>query len=218
MGKLTTKKLCSKCKILKNLEQFHERSKKVKGIKTIIGHASYCKLCKREQTRKRHAYFKSQNLLENNNQEVILRTKKCCRCNEEKSFDEFHKNIQRQHGIGTICKPCSTIRQSEYRATSKGRFNEYVQHAKKRKIQFFLSFEAACNLFFKECFYCGGKNPLGIDRKNNDLGYVSENCVSCCSDCNYAKHTKSSTEFVELCMRVIKNMKSKNLFQEILTK
>lgn len=36
----------------------------------------------------------------------------------------------------------------------------------------------------------------GIDRVNNNLGYVEGNCVSCCVDCNRAKRRMSKEEFL----------------------
>ncbi len=36
----------------------------------------------------------------------------------------------------------------------------------------------------------------GIDRKNNNIGYTLENCVSCCDICNYMKSTYSELEFL----------------------
>lgn len=59
------------------------------------------------------------------------------------------------------------------------------------------------------CHYCQhpGRNCLkynkgmyevwhnGIDRLNNDLGYISQNVVPCCHFCNYAKGTNSIEDF-----------------------
>lgn len=37
----------------------------------------------------------------------------------------------------------------------------------------------------------------GIDRINPNKGYSSDNCVSCCSKCNYAKHEMTIDEYKE---------------------
>jgi hypothetical protein len=45
------------------------------------------------------------------------------------------------------------------------------------------------------CFYCGDVSK-GIDRVDNAKGYIPDNCVSCCSVCNYMKHTLSLDRFL----------------------
>ena len=37
----------------------------------------------------------------------------------------------------------------------------------------------------------------GIDRTDPNKGYTTENCVSCCSKCNYAKHEMTLSEYKE---------------------
>jgi hypothetical protein len=36
----------------------------------------------------------------------------------------------------------------------------------------------------------------GVDRVDNSIGYIVENCVSCCGTCNRAKDTMSRLEFL----------------------
>lgn len=38
----------------------------------------------------------------------------------------------------------------------------------------------------------------GIDRTDNDKGYTTDNCVSCCGKCNSLKGTLSQGEFRQL--------------------
>lgn len=55
------------------------------------------------------------------------------------------------------------------------------------------------------CFYCGcepyqtmyGIPILGIDRKENSIGYIYSNCVPCCKDCNWKKGRLSVDEFLK---------------------
>ena len=37
----------------------------------------------------------------------------------------------------------------------------------------------------------------GIDRVNNNIGYILNNCVACCKYCNIAKGVRTITEFLE---------------------
>ena len=47
----------------------------------------------------------------------------------------------------------------------------------------------------KDCYICGKPNTQshanGIDRYDNTIGYVLDNCRSCCGECNYMKREYS---------------------------
>lgn len=94
---------------------------------------------------------------------------------------------------------------------------QYLHSAKKRNLLFELSKEQCIKLFNSECFYCGLKpytkkavhrNKLnlierniyyyynGIDRKDNNIGYTLDNCVSCCKFCNKGKSVYSESDFI----------------------
>lgn len=93
--------------------------------------------------------------------------------------------------------------------------------AESRNLSFCISFEEFKILSSKNCYYCGalpsnktdlkhakginiGKSRCngpfvynGIDRKDNMVGYVLDNCVTSCFKCNRAKSDMSYNEFVE---------------------
>lgn len=101
-------------------------------------------------------------------------------------------------------------------AAFKRLVRKYKASAKARYYDFNLS-EAECyKLFTSDCFYCGVR-PLqaqqdrnyhgvflynGIDRLDNDEGYVTGNCVPCCKACNFAKGTLDYADFLALIRRV----------------
>lgn len=86
----------------------------------------------------------------------------------------------------------------------------YKRHALRRGYEWNLTREEVEKLIVMPCHYCGtvGSNtkitkntiePLkynGIDRKNNDEGYHSDNVLPCCCVCNRAKQTMNYDEFV----------------------
>lgn len=94
-------------------------------------------------------------------------------------------------------------------------FKDYKKGAFKRNLEFNLSFKEFYKLLMGDCYYCkskprkhkGGKPYLvkalpplkrnGIDRLDSSIGYVGGNVVSCCTNCNYAKHEMSINEFKE---------------------
>jgi hypothetical protein len=90
----------------------------------------------------------------------------------------------------------------------------YKQSAIRHNREFLLSDEDFAILLSKDCFYCGSK-PIersydknrnnriikffswnGIDRVDNSIGYNKENCVTCCINCNRAKHEMSQESFI----------------------
>lgn len=104
---------------------------------------------------------------------------------------------------------------------------EYKQSAKKRNLEFNLSQDVFFKLLEGNCFYCGiepkehgGQIYMvkaiapfkrnGIDRFDTTKGYIKENCVSCCSNCNYAKHEMSIEHFKKWVIRLCKNLFNKS--------
>lgn len=90
----------------------------------------------------------------------------------------------------------------------------------KRNFDFDLDSEFIKENIFQNCFYCGKPpsntfksnnfeirtiNYNGLDRKNNSIGYIKDNVVPCCMDCNYMKREKSMEEFIEICKKIAYN-------------
>jgi len=92
----------------------------------------------------------------------------------------------------------------------------YKAGAKKRGIAFELSKKEFRKLVTSDCFYCGilpsSVNKArfgdftynGIDRMDNDLGYVSSNVVPCCKWCNPAKQARDYDEWIAWLDRIAK--------------
>lgn len=92
----------------------------------------------------------------------------------------------------------------------------YRRNAKARGIAFELSSEEAAELFASNCHYCGSppSNVMrkkrcfgefvysGMDRIDNDVGYVHGNVVACCSTCNMAKSGATTSQFLAWARRV----------------
>lgn len=102
-------------------------------------------------------------------------------------------------------------------------YAQYRKSAKQRIIAFELTRDKFRSLIDKNCHYCGigptqhsygmvrmaTKNVngnfkyTGIDRKNNEMGYTEENCVTCCKSCNYAKHNTNYEQFISYLNRLV---------------
>ena len=120
----------------------------------------------------------------------------------------------------TLCSNCANKRMvgeknSQYKH-GNNRFCEYRSNARRRQLEFNLSIEEFEELVSKECHYCGGfsvdrfekSRGQGIDRKNSEIGYVSSNCVPCCSTCNFVKNSMRYDDFIKYIRKLYKRTKS----------
>lgn len=71
----------------------------------------------------------------------------------------------------------------------------------KKELAFELTEEQFHALKQNDCYLCGKKKDEhhinGIDRFDNNIGYVLENCRTCCGECNYMKRNYDYDRFME---------------------
>lgn len=88
------------------------------------------------------------------------------------------------------------------------------KRAKNKEIECNLDLNEYTTLISGPCFYCNyqfGQKVLygaGLDRLNNDLGYVHNNCVSCCRDCNMIRGDYLSPEETKLLISLVLDMRT----------
>lgn len=108
-----------------------------------------------------------------------------------------------------MCKDCYSIWRTDHykkykdtydkqrekrRGTISFRYSQLKSKSKKRELLFDLTVEEFETLVSKPCFYCENKLSIkvtsgcGLDRLDSKLGYVADNCVSCCAFCNCVKN------------------------------
>lgn len=103
-------------------------------------------------------------------------------------------------------------------------FYKYRHGAERVNRDFTITLEEFYSLTQKNCYYCNAipsnrsshtkgerenSSPRflysGIDRKRNELGYVLENCVACCTRCNFIKRNIPWDEWVDFLNRIKQN-------------
>ena len=89
-------------------------------------------------------------------------------------------------------------RQPEYRCSV------LKSQAKRRRLTCDLPLGFSHALVCQPCDYCGGQTEkfCGVDRVDNDLGYIRANVVACCSTCNYMKGELGKDQFLAHARRV----------------
>jgi 5-methylcytosine-specific restriction endonuclease McrA len=98
-------------------------------------------------------------------------------------------------------KPGSGVRLEPGESARRTLVKKYKSSARVRGLEWSVTDDNFIAITQLDCHYCGvvpsqviatSSNGQfvynGIDRIDNDIGYVSENLVSCCSICNRAKH------------------------------
>jgi len=138
---------------------------------------------------------------------TITKEHKCSMCSEYKSAENFWSNSSRSSGLDSRCKPCGVKCKKLKRVWQNPQqaFSRYKRSAQVRGHVFelskleFESFEDSC------CFYCNEKiQGFGLDRVDNEQGYILNNVVPCCGVCNKFKGSFTQGAFIEHCVRIAK--------------
>lgn len=158
---------------------------------------------------------------------------KCqCICGKQKIIPADSLCSGNSKSCGCYAREMSSIRHKNRIVTNQlpkgsASFNDLFARYKKSSIQrnliFNLNTEEFKFLTSSNCYYCNiepkqaircSKNRKrngdylynGIDRKNPKIGYIIENCVSCCSTCNYAKQSLTYEDFTNHIQKIYHNI------------
>jgi len=141
-----------------------------------------------------------------------------CSCGHTKEYN--YNDLKFGHSKSCGCKTAKLMKEGKKHillASARFKlFQMYKWNAKKRKYDFELTFEQFEKLTTENCNYCGTKpNSIyfnrnktetclynGVDRKDNNIGYILSNCVPCCGTCNWAKKEQSFEDFKDWIKRV----------------
>lgn len=97
------------------------------------------------------------------------------------------------------------------------RFMESKNKAtKRRELTWTLSFEEYSNLVSLPCYYCDYKlgtrvtRSCGLDRLNSEIGYETNNVVSCCMICNTIKNEHLTPEETKAAVSAILKLRTES--------
>ncbi len=89
------------------------------------------------------------------------------------------------------------------------KYKYYKREALLKGRDFELTGEQCEKYFLDNCFYCDKKaikelSLNGIDRKNNEIGYITTNCVTACTLCNMIKGSfENEIKFIYMCNHIM---------------
>jgi hypothetical protein len=95
---------------------------------------------------------------------MIMVTKVCSKCKEEKDTTEFYKNAATPDGLQRQCIPCKKARDSKYYKDNKEKLvNHYQEQRRQRKAKFKEAFKTNVS-----CMICGEDDPVCLDFHHTD--------------------------------------------------
>lgn len=96
-------------------------------------------------------------------------------------------------------------------------YDRYKNRANKNNLEFNITENEFLTITQTPCYVCGKKTDEqhnnGIDRFDSKIGYILENCRSCCGDCNYMKNNFDYNEMIRKFMLIYKNTKKLYCFE-----
>lgn len=131
-----------------------------------------------------------------------------CKCDCGIEFITTTKQIQKGKkscGCLSVSNRFKKVNDEEFFKNLK--YGHYITSAKNRDLIFDLDIDYFYSLLIGNCKYCGSSPSLnkiykkhsmflnGIDRVDNQLGYVIGNVVTCCKICNSAKSNLTLIDF-----------------------
>lgn len=204
--------------------RLEEKEKNIKycdidrGCFNILTTTKSCAKCLEKERDKSKQRYKDRKIIS----EVALKTnsnnkRTCVKCNKDYeafktrySKDSVYCNNCQEKQAENDLKREERVRnyKEEHFRNVEGFYSTYIREAKERGLgDFELDFDVFSTLVKDHCYYCksiveGEIN--GIDRVNNDRGYMKDNCVSCCWKCNRMKYFYHPLFFIEKC-KIIAN-------------
>lgn len=134
-----------------------------------------------------------------------------CACGKEKIIRGDNLKNGKTKSCGCLNKesPNNKMRLNPGLANMRNSIINYKRHAKQRGLRWNLTEKQFAEITQQDCYYCGAKpNNLskhkesfgeyiynGLDRIDNNKGYVIDNIVPCCKDCNRSKYKRTLQEY-----------------------
>lgn len=138
----------------------------------------------------------------------------CCQmCNYLKSTDSIEIFIQRiEHILTHAGRVFGHLHPEIFSNHTHVSYSIYKKGALRRGIKFNLT-ESEFNAIIKACCYICGKPTTdihnnGIDRFDSEIGYLFDNCRTCCHSCNFTKNDYTFDMMIDKMLSIYNYRKS----------
>ena len=133
---------------------------------------------------------------------------KMCLTMQTKGSSRSHFLLRVEHILTVFGIIDGSLRPEEFK-DHRPVYRSCKASAEKRGKDFLITSDEFHTVTAQECYLCGKPNTHthsnGIDRFDNTIGYLFENCRSCCGDCNYMKGDYSFFDILEKCKQIHAN-------------
>ena len=134
----------------------------------------------------------------------------CCEtCNSMKGSQHPQEFVDKLHAIHLFHSTATPISEalvekwkSTYVSKTHPVYKTYAKNANTRNIKFTLLEQDFAEIISNPCYLCCIKGPSGVDRFNNALGYLKENCRPCCGHCNLLKKDQRYEDLIQCAEQV----------------
>lgn len=129
--------------------------------------------------------------------------RQCNKCQEILVISCFSKNEY-------ICKSCRCKISRKRARTPRGRYKASQSIAKSRNLEWEISEVQYYELIKQKCHYCYyplNETGIGLDRMDNDKGYLINNVVPCCLPCNRTRSDNYSYNEMLILAETIRQIK-----------
>ena len=201
---MNNQKVCTKCKINKPLEEYH-------NLKNgVYGKHSNCKVC-------RKTYRQYLSFIKPINGQI-----KCEKCNVIKSVNDFYKDSSKSTGLQSYCISCQKEKVYESSSKLESYLTNYISVLKKQNTDFELKLEDILEIYEnqnKKCYltkelltYYNGKCltenkyekkfNIKIKRINNSNGFIKDNIILVGNSISKMIGNMNIKEFKRICKLV----------------
>lgn len=137
----------------------------------------------------------------------------CTYCGKDPvpGFRSCQSHLSRSRAHDLKARPRKKQYARQYARTEQGRYVNAIRTAKTKGLVWDLEKTEYLQLIKLPCYYCGDtRTPevsIGLDRLDSAKGYVKDNVVSCCVECNVAKSDRFSVEEMKVIGEAIAKVK-----------
>ncbi len=180
-------------------------------------HKNYYTKNKKKIQEKYKNYYKE-------NKKIILKKAKNYRKKHKKSISKMKKKYHQKNKEKFNLRSKNYYHNNKKRVrkttiswlkSSRGRFMMAKHAAKKRKLVWNISYEEYTNINQNKCFY-STKHILpeqgsGLDRIDNNKGYLINNVIPCCTNCNLGRANRYTVTEWKIMINALEDHKEKQL-------
>lgn len=100
----------------------------------------------------------------------------------------------------------------------EARYKNALRYAKYSGLEWNISYSNYFELVSNRCDYCDSVLPSyghGLDRLNNDKGYIIGNVVPCCKRCNQIRGDNLTSEEMRIAMKAVKQFRLDKILVDV---